>query len=235
MRAAGILFDKDGTLIDFQATYGAVCVQIIRELAEGDTECAARLAEVAGFDLATQSFRDDSIIIAGSSATLAEAWAPHMGVAASPDLARRFDDMFSNYSSGRVMVFDCVGEVLGGLAARGLPLGIATNDSEAGGRVHAEIAGIASHFSFYAGHDSGYGAKPGPGMVMAFAEHCDSAAGEIVMVGDSLHDLEAARAAGAIAVAVTTGPAGRDELAPRADHVIDSLTELESLPIFAPV
>ncbi|MCG6859601.1 MAG: HAD family hydrolase [Salaquimonas sp.] len=226
----GILFDKDGTLLDFEATYGTACANIVHELAEGDEECAARLAEAAGFDLSARRFSDDSIIIAGSAMTLADLWAPFLGVAASPDLARRFDDMFAHHSSGSVMVFDGVGNVLGDLAARGLPLGIATNDSEEGGRAHAEIAGISGHFSFYAGHDSGHGAKPDPGMVLAFAGHCECPPERIVMVGDSLHDMHAARAAGAIGVAVTTGPAGREQLAPHADYVIDNLAELTGLP-----
>ena len=67
-------------------------------------------------------------------------------------------------------------------------------------------------------------------MVLAFAEHCASPPQGIVMVGDSLHDMHAARAAGAVAVAVTTGPATREQLVPHADYVIDSLDELASLP-----
>ena len=46
------------------------------------------------------------------------------------------------------------------------------------------------------------------------------------MVGDSLHDLSAARAAGMRAVAVLTGVAGREDLAPAADVVLDGVADL---------
>ena len=41
-----------------------------------------------------------------------------------------------------------------------------------------------------------------------------------------VHDLDAARHAGAVAIAVLTGPAGRGTLAAHADHVIDTIEEL---------
>jgi phosphoglycolate phosphatase len=52
---------------------------------------------------------------------------------------------------------------------------------------------------------------------------------ETALVGDSLHDLEAARAAGVMAIAVLTGPRGaaaRRELEPLADHVLASIDDL---------
>ena len=45
----------------------------------------------------------------------------------------------------------------------------------------------------------------------------------------SRHDLEAARAAGALAVAVLSGPADRAELAPLADHIVDDIAALPAL------
>jgi len=44
-----------------------------------------------------------------------------------------------------------------------------------------------------------------------------------------LHDLESARAAGAIAVAVLSGVASREVLAPHADYVIADIGELPEL------
>jgi phosphoglycolate phosphatase len=46
------------------------------------------------------------------------------------------------------------------------------------------------------------------------------------MVGDSLHDLHAGRAAGMRTVGVLTGPAPRAELSPEADIVLGSIAEL---------
>jgi phosphoglycolate phosphatase len=49
---------------------------------------------------------------------------------------------------------------------------------------------------------------------------------EVALIGDSTHDLHAARAAGAVAIAVLSGPASRDALAPHADYVIESILDL---------
>ena len=46
------------------------------------------------------------------------------------------------------------------------------------------------------------------------------------MVGDSLHDLDAGRAAGMRTVAVLTGIAGAAALAPHADVVLNHIGEL---------
>ncbi len=233
MKAVGILFDKDGTLLDFEATFGPAFAAVARELAGGDEVKAGEMSSAAGFDLATGRFMPGSIAIAGTSNDLASIVAPFVGGPIDPALARRIDDMFVQHTRSTAAAFDGVDDVLTGLRTMGLNLGIATNDSEEGARAHAEIAGIHGHFTYFAGYDSGHGAKPGPGMVLAFAEHCASLPSQIVMVGDTLHDLHAARAAGAVAVAVTTGLALREELAPHADYVIDNLVELADLPPLA--
>ncbi len=78
------------------------------------------------------------------------------------------------------------------------------------------------------GFDSGYGAKPEPGPLLAFADHCALDPARVAMVGDSTHDLIAGRAAGMTAMGVLTGPARRHELAPHADHVFENIGHIEA-------
>lgn len=55
-------------------------------------------------------------------------------------------------------------------------------------------------------------------------------AGEVAVVGDSLHDLEMGGAAGAgPVVGVLSGTGEWDEPSARADHVLDSIVDLEVL------
>ena len=50
---------------------------------------------------------------------------------------------------------------------------------------------------------------------------------QIVVIGDNPHDLEMARSAGAgAALGVLTGNSGREDLAPLADAVLESVCEL---------
>ena len=111
----------------------------------------------------------------------------------------------------------------------GLRLGVATNDSEASARRQIEALRLGPAMEFVAGYDSGHGSKPAPGMILAFARHIGVAPSRIAMVGDTLHDLHCAKAAGAIGIAVLTGPAGRATLAPHADQVVEDITALPEL------
>jgi phosphoglycolate phosphatase len=227
----GILFDKDGTLLDFERTYAPGTVDVIADLARGEPVLSLVLAESVDFDLGQQKFRPGSVIIAGTGRLIAEAWLPHLPHWQIESLAAEVDRLYSDYSEMYVAPFEVLDPALQRLEEMGLVLGVATNDAETSARRHIEKIGQKSRFGFIAGYDSGHGAKPGPGMVEAFARHIGAGPHEIMMVGDSLHDLHAGKAAGSLAIAMTTGLAIGSELAPHADHVLDSLSELPDLVI----
>ena len=63
-------------------------------------------------------------------------------------------------------------------------------------------------------------------MCAAFARQLGLDPARVVMVGDSLHDLQAGRAAGMRTVAVLTGMAGTADLAPHADVVLPDIGHL---------
>ena len=78
------------------------------------------------------------------------------------------------------------------LAARGFVLGVATMDGEAAARAALDRLGAGRHLAFLCGGDSGWGTKPGPGMVHAFLAATGCGAGEVTVVGDNPHDMEMA-------------------------------------------
>ena len=80
-----------------------------------------------------------------------------------------------------------------------------------------------AHLDFIAGFDSGHGAKPAPGPLLAFARAVAVDPARVVMVGDSPHDLIAGRAAGMQTIGVLTGTASRGDLAPLADLVLSDI------------
>ena len=90
--------------------------------------------------------------------------------------------------------------------------------------------GVIDLLEFVAGYNSDHGSKPGPGMVLGFCAHLACAPAEVAVVGDNSHDMDMARAAGAgLRIGVLTGTSSREELATHADHVIDSIADLEGL------
>ncbi len=217
-----VLFDKDGTLFDFQATWGAWSRGMIEAESEGDPWVARRLADALGYDLATSRFRPDSVAIASTTATVAEILRPLLPrPVAHDDLVAR---MNARAEDAPQVEAAPLREVLGRLKGMGLRLGVATNDGEAPARAH--LRGVLDLLDFVAGYDSGWGGKPAPGQLLAFAEAVGVEPGACAMVGDSLHDLAAARAAGMVGVGVLTGPALREALAPAAEAVLGSVAEL---------
>lgn len=209
-----ILFDKDGTLFDFQRSWGAWAGRIIADLAAGDSARARAMAEAMAFDPATARFRPESPVIAGTGDEVAELLLPHLppqpgGLAGlSAALARAARDVPLAEAVPLAPLFDR-------LRGAGLRLGVATNDHEDTARRH--LAPHLDRLDFVAGFDSGHGGKPAPGMLLAFAQRVGLPPAQVLMVGDSRHDLIAGRAAGMPTLAVLTGVAGPDELAPLAD------------------
>lgn len=216
-----IIFDKDGTLFDFQATWAASFVRLLEELAPGDLYRAA--AEVLGFDVDSGRFREDSIVIASTSGEVAGALAPVVGRSPA-DIVAALNRIGGE--TAQVPVVD-LRPCLVALGAWG-PLGLVTNDSEASARRHLSAAEVLDLFDFVAGYDSGFGAKPGPGQLLAFAEATGVAAEVTLMVGDARHDLRAARSAGMVPVAVLTGVAETPELAPLAEVVLPDIGHLDA-------
>ena len=223
MRADGILFDKDGTLFDFTASWGGWARDFLGRLSGDNADLADRIAQVIGFDLQTRSFTRDSIAIAKTPDEIAEALLPAIGGGEIASLVELI-----NAEAARAPMIEAVPlpPFLDALRARGLRLGVATNDGEAPARAHLARAGVLERFDFVAGYDSGHGAKPGPGMCLGFAAAMGLDPARIVMVGDSLHDLHAGRAAGMQVVGVLTGLAGEADLVPHADAVLPDIGHL---------
>lgn len=211
-----VIFDKDGTLFDFRSSWGVWAQNLIAELAT-DADHAVRLGRVLGYDVGTATFAPDSPVIAMTTPEIAEIVLPH-----TPQLSLQALNARMNYLAQKAPMMPAVDlhSVLSELKTRGLVLGVATNDTEGPARAHLSGAGVLALFDFVAGCDSGWGGKPAPGQLKAFAAQTGFDPQRCAMVGDSLHDLHAARSAGMYAVAVLTGVADAASLAPHADVVL---------------
>jgi phosphoglycolate phosphatase len=218
----GVLFDKDGTLFDFSRSWGGWAVLLLQDLAQ-DAGHATALANSIGFDAASASFAPSSPVISATAEDIAAALLPQLPGWTQHDLVQRINALAEGAPMAEAVPLV---PFLTDLRARGLRLGVATNDTEAPARAHLQAHGITGFFDFVAGYDSGHGPKPGPGMCLAFARTLGLDPGRVVMVGDSLHDLEAGRAAGMRTVAVLTGVARRQDLVGHADSVLADIGEL---------
>ncbi|GLK73846.1 HAD family hydrolase [Ancylobacter dichloromethanicus] len=224
-----ILFDKDGTLVDFDLTWGPAAGAVMRRLAGDDALILDRLFGASHYLAEERRFLQTSPLIAGSSRQYGPLWADILARRADSDFYHEVDRLFREEGERFLTPIGRPAETLARLHAFGLPLGIATNDAEPNARLQVDRLGLAPYVRAVYGHDSGYGSKPSPGMVQAFSAFIGLPVASIALVGDTRHDLDTARAAGAMAVLVRCGPSPVDAFAHEADLVVDTVEELAEL------
>lgn len=224
-----ILFDKDGTLVDFDRTWGPAAYEVMQTLAAGRDAAFRRLAEVSRFDLRDRTFAPDSPFLTGALHVYGPLWAKALGRRDLPRLNEEIAGLFRVAALSSLTPIGDPAALTRRLGGEGYRLGIVSNDSEASIRLQAGRLGILEDLDFLAGCDSGFGAKPDPGMIIAFAGAFAVTPSRIAVVGDTLVDMRAARAAGAAAIGVLTGPSHREDLAAHADYMIDTVEDLPNL------
>lgn len=227
----GVLFDKDGTLVDFHRTWVPAYLGLAADLAHiaGRPGLGSELLRRLGFDAELHRFAEDSPLLWSTNGMIAAA------LARAPELAgidvhglveAHFRDLV-RYPPQPVGDLAALFDRLHG---HGLRLGLATMDATVQAQRTAALLGIAERLQFIAGSDAGHGVKPEPGMVLAFCAACGLAPERVLMVGDTRADLEMGRRAGCgLVVAVLTGGASAAALAPHADHVLGDVGELPDL------
>jgi phosphoglycolate phosphatase len=162
-----LIFDKDGTLFDFRASWGAWTRSLLAVLTT-DEASARALGRVLGFDTVTGDFSPDSPVIAQTVPEISAVILPHVQGHSLQSLT----DFMTTLSAEAPMVPAVdLRAVLGGLKARGMTLGLATNDSEVPARAHLAGAGVLDLFDFVAGCDSGWGASLRRGSFWPLSQH----------------------------------------------------------------
>jgi len=228
MKYRGIVFDKDGTLLDFNQTWLPIYLYAAQEFADGDAGLAESLLTQHGFDRGKNRFIGGSLLAAGNNQQIANAWAVQID---KPDqvetISKQLHQIFNDQGAIQATPVRQLAGTLRQLKQSGRKLGVATADSHQGIINTLQAFDVLHEFDFLAGYDSGHGVKPEAGMVLAFCEQMALAVESIVVVGDNRHDIEMGRNANAgLCVGVLTGTSTRSELESIADIVIDDISSL---------
>ena len=219
----GILFDKDGTLFAYSETWNKWCSEIIEKLSEGHVRLARKLAKAIEFDLESGKVLPQSVVISETSSEVAMLLGSLLPSWKLETLEKFLNDQVSELPLCEVVPLK---GYFGLLQRRGLKVGIMTNDSEENAYEQLARANVNPHndLDFVAGYDSGHGSKPDAAPLLAFARVTLLDPSQIVMVGDSLHDLIAGKRAGMKTIGVLTGLAKKIDLIDHADKILPDIS-----------
>lgn len=225
MAIRGVLLDKDGTILDYWKTWVPINREAALFAAGGDRALADDLLVLGGHDPATDIIRAGSVMAAGTTDEVADIFARRLGPKAPPRLQAEIERIFSEGAGRYAVLMQGAIEALDAMDDAGFILGVATNDTLAGTLASlSRPPDLMGRFSFLAACDSGFGAKPEPGMVHAFCAETGLDPDEVAVVGDAIHDLEMGRRAGAgLCIGVLGGTSQHADLVTHADLILDGL------------
>ena len=146
-------------------------------------------------------------------------------------LRKLFDRYYGEVAEEGSFLFPAVADTLGALHAKGLPLALVTNKPTPFVAPILASLDIAKYFTVVIGGDDVKNKKPHPEPLLMVAEKLGLAPTELLFVGDSRNDIQAAKAAGCRSIGLTYGynygePISQSE----PDYIFDQFNEL--LPAF---
>ena len=230
MSIRGILFDKDGTLIDVNGTWVPIYRQMLCEQLVIGVDAANAMMRRAGYDPSTDRFAANSILASGTTRQLIDVWWPGLSEIDALEKIRVLDVDYAPLARSVLKPLMELAPLLSDLKSMGFHIGVATNDSHCSACNHMSHLGVFDLFDEVIGADSVAAPKPSGDMIRKFAATTGLDLAEIAMVGDNSHDIDEARNGGAgLAVAVLSGNALHDDIAHLADHTLDSIASLPQL------
>lgn len=239
MAIKGILFDKDGTLIDFYEVWGTAANAVVDRLMDmyglfGNREVKTRLFDALGMH--GQSIDPEGALAWKPYGLIAEDLVEALRqeeIPASREAMEMWltDEFFHEVCECRrdYPVFTDVKRLAQELQNRGIHIGLATTDDYRSARICMEKLGVAEEISFYATAGCGYPEKPDGELILMAAKKWCISPGEIAVVGDTPNDMRFAQNGHAVGIGVLSGTGKIEDLEPLADHIIDSVDDLLAL------
>jgi phosphoglycolate phosphatase len=232
-----VIFDKDGTLIDFKETWIGIIDSLILAMgrhAPLTPTLKARVQDALGISvekgeidgcgpLAMGTFTECDALLTYCLYREGLRWDTAQAIVHSLD-----EEIFrSDIRKKNVKPAKGAIELLLRLKKKGIHIAVATNDKEEDARSDMESIGAGAYIDLVVGADSVSTSKPAPDMVMKICSHFGVAPDHAVLIGDTVMDAMLGRNSG---VSLTIGIIGivpREVLEQHMDVVVDSLDEIE--------
>jgi phosphoglycolate phosphatase len=220
-----VLFDLDGTLLD---TVADIALALNRAFAEqgwpplAEAEVRRMIGRGAPTLVARAAAAQRRTLAADAHAALVERFFAHYG-------ALQDDESFS------ARPYPGAEHALRELRAAGLRLAVVTNKQQRFATGLLQRLGLSGWVDLVVGGDSCERRKPDPQPLLFACEALHAAPERALMVGDSVNDVQAARAAGIAVVCVPHGyNEGQDPRSLACDAIVETLDELPALLLRQP-
>lgn len=235
----GILFDKDGTLIDFFSLWLKAALETIPVFLEENgieptEEMQEFLLRVIGVEkekvdpkgaLAYKSYRE----IAEDMCHALEEKNISLDVDnVQPQIEKLFVENVTG-NGAEYQQFVNVETLMEELKASGIAIGVATADTLESAKACLEKIHALHLFDYVGGDDGVLQPKPAPDMFEQFKEKTGLKAEEIAVVGDAYNDVVFAKENGGIAIGVLSGVSSREDFMGEADYILESIGELPQI------
>jgi phosphoglycolate phosphatase-like HAD superfamily hydrolase len=234
---ACIVFDKDGTLLDFDFTWGkrtSAWVKALSSLFPNENNIEEYFARNIGYDWARQQVMPDgpvAVTTAQKLITLAAGALYRQGYAwhEAEKLALRTiqQEMGAPFHPSEIRPLGDVRGSLQRLQEAGLHLAVLTGDDRRPTIETLTLLGIADTIEIILCGDDPIPEKPDPAALFHIGERLQIAPEQMLMVGDTVNDMLTGRNASVAACIGVTGSTGDPlKLSPYADVMIPAIDHL---------
>lgn len=203
------LFDLDGTLIDSNQ-HVISCFKYAFQEVLGESVSTAEITATFGIPL--------------------EKALQMMRPAAAQDLLRTYRAESDRRGQGDIVTIPQARETLAALKARQAGIAVVTSKKRVNAYKSLDALGLSPYLDVFVGPEDTDVHKPDPKPVNIALGRLQAAPETALMIGDSAHDIEAARRAGIKTCGVAFAACGKETLAKaRPDYMIEGLTDLLTL------
>jgi len=226
-----IIFDKDGTLIDFNAMWGDWITDLARHLeAAAYISIAPQLFQTLGFDPVTGAVAPGGPLAVSTMAEIRALAGEVLRAAGLTAVSAAAAIEAGWYIPDPVALAQPLADLpalFGAVHARGIRIAVATTDDRTPTLATLEALGVAPLVDALACGDDGRPIKPAPDAILALCQELGVAPAQAAMVGDTTADLRMGRAANVgLTIGVLSGVGSAALLAPLADLLLPSVAEL---------
>lgn len=231
-KAQAIIFDKDGTLIDFDAMWGDWTFQLADRLQDFvKLDIRQALCEAYGYDIARLKILPDGKLTCTPMWRLRELMVEAVESLGIPTIEASCAVEKAWHVPDPVTLakpLTDIQELFTNIHKLGIKIAIATTDDRGPTEAMLEAFGVKDLIATMVCADDGIKAKPAPDMVTTICARMNIDPRKVIVIGDTVADLQMARAAGAgYVIGVLSGVGSIANLTPLADILIDTVDALQ--------